>query len=256
MDFIKRLVKKYLTKNNIRKIFIFVIPLLLQFLHYNNFSIPFVLIGAYTPIIFNAKTKTARYYFMFGVNLILRFVALIIGLIFIFVGRNYGMYNIIIGSIFLVFAIIAGIKMPYSITGMILINLLAYFFLNDSYSQFAVGFLIFILVEFMFGELELLAPFSKKKFSIDYKTLGLKKSITVSALTTLLILTTIGIVSVIEPFGESYAREQIKHERKIERQEKLNKENEEFLKKIRYTCQKLKEQFVITALLVYPASIS
>ena len=65
---------------------------------------------------------------MFGVNLILRFVALIIGLIFIFIGRNYGMYNIIIGSIFLVFAIIAGIKMPYSITGMILINLLAYFF--------------------------------------------------------------------------------------------------------------------------------
>lgn len=232
MDFTKRLVKKYLNKNNIRKISIFVIPLLLQ-LHYNNFSIPFVLIGAYTPIIFfNTKTKTARYYFMFGVNFILRFVALIIGLIFIFIGRNYGMHNIIIGSIFLVFAIIADIKMPYSITGMILINSLAYFFLNSNYSQFATGFLIFIFIEFMFGELELLAPFSKKKFSIDYKTLGLRKSITVSALTTFLILTTIGIVSVIKPFGESYAREQIKHERKIERQEKLNKENEEFLKKL------------------------
>jgi len=231
MDFIKRLVKKYLTKNNIRKISIFVIPLLLQ-LHYNNFSIPFVLIGAYTPIIFNVKTKTARYYFMFGVNLILRFVALIIGLIFIFVGRNYGMYNIIIGSIFLVFAIIAGIKMPYSITGMILINLLAYFFLNGDYSQFATGFLIFIFIEFMFGELELLAPFSKKKFSIsiDYKTLGLKKSIAVSALTMILISSTVGFISLVEPFSKSYANEREKYERKVEKKQMIEEENEKFIK--------------------------
>lgn len=231
MDFIKRLVKKYLTKNNIRKISIFVIPLLLQFLHYNNFSIPFVLIGAYTPIIFNTKTKTARYYFILGLGMLIRFIAITIGILFLVFGKEYS-HNIIIGGIFIILSLLSGSKMPYTLGGILLINSLAYFFLNGNYSQFATGFLIFILVEFMFGELELLAPFSKKKFSIDYKTLGLRKSIAVSALTTLLILTTIGLVSVIEPFGESYAREQIKHERKIERQEKLNKENEEFLKKL------------------------
>lgn len=223
MDFIKRLVKKYLTKNNIRKISIFVIPLLLQFLHYNNFSIPFVLIGAYTPIIFNTKTKTARYYFILGLGMLIRFIAITIGILFLVFGKEYS-HNIIIGGIFIILSLLSGSKMPYTLGGILLINSLAYFFLNGNYSQFATGFLIFILVEFMFGELELLAPFSKKKFSIDYKTSGLRKSIAVSAL----ILTTIGIVSVIEPFGESYAREQIKHERKIER----NKENEEFLKKL------------------------
>ena len=222
---------------NLRKISFILLPLLIQMTVFGNnqgTNIPYVLIGAYIPLLFDYKAKTTRYYFMFGVNLILRFVSLIIGLMFIFIGRNYGMYNIIIGSIFLIFAIIAGIKMPYSITGMILINLLAYFFLNQNYVSFACGFIIFVLIEFISkSDLQLLAPFSKKEFGLEglkFDRTNFKKSIAITVLTMILIGSTVGFISLVEPFSKSYANEREKYEHKVEKKQMIEEENEKFIK--------------------------
>lgn len=171
---------------------------------------------------------------MFGISLIMRFVALIIGLMFIFVGKDYGTYNIVIGSIFLVFAVISGFKMPYSITGMLLINLLAYFFLNQNYASFASGFMIFIFIEFLFkSDLQLLAPFSKKEFGLEglkFDRTNFKRSIAITALTMILIGSTVGFISLVEPFSKSYANEREKYEHKVEKRQMIEEENEKFIK--------------------------
>lgn len=237
MNYLKKFITDVLNRKNLRRISFILLPLLIQMTVFRNnqgTNIPYVLIGAYTPLLFDYKVKTTRYYFMFGVNLILRFVSLIIGLMFIFIGKDYGMYNIIIGSIFLVFAIIAGIKMPYSITGMLLINLLAYFFLNQNYVSFACGFMIFVLIEFISkSDLQLLAPFSKKEFGLEglkFDRTNFKRSITITALTMILIGSTVGFISLVEPFSKSYANEREKYEHKVEKKQIIEEENEKFIK--------------------------
>lgn len=236
MNCLKNFATNLLTTKNIRKISFLLLPLFIQMLFFRSSHsyIPYVLIGAYAPLLFDYKVKTTRYYFMFGISLIMRFVALIIGLMFIFVGKDYGTYNIVIGSIFLVFAVISGFKMPYSITGMLLINLLAYFFLNQNYASFASGFMIFIFIEFLFkSDLQLLAPFSKKEFGLEglkFDRTNFKRSIAITALTMILIGSTVGFISLVEPFSKSYANEREKYERKVEKKQMIEEENEKFIK--------------------------
>ena len=234
---IKKFIQNYLTRKNIRIISFLLLPLLIQLFVFksneNQTYIPFILIGAYSPLLFNCKNKTTRYYFVLGLGIFIRLIAFTIGTLFIVIGKDYGMYNIIIGSIFLVFAIIAGIKMPYSITGMILINLLAYFFLNQNYVSFACGFMIFVFIEFIFhSNLQLLAPFSKKKFGLEgmkFDKANFRKSIALTVLTTVLIGLTVGFISLVEPFSKSYANERVKYERKIEEKQKIEEKNEKFI---------------------------
>lgn len=236
MDYLKKLATNYLTRKNIRKISFLLLPLFIQMIVFRSNKgtyIPYILIGAYTPLLFDYKVKTTRYYFMFGVGLILRFVSLIIGLMFITIGRNYGAFNITIGIVYIIFAVVADVKMPYSITGILLINLLAYFFLNQNYASFASGFMIFVFIEFIFhSNLQLLAPFSKKKFGLEgmkFDKANFRKSIALTVLTTVLIGLTVGFISLVEPFSKSYANERVKYERKIEEKQKIEEKNEKFI---------------------------
>jgi hypothetical protein len=235
MDCIKKFIQNNLTRKNIRKISFLLLPLLVQlFIFKSNDSqtyIPFVLIGAYFPLMYNYNVKTTRHYFMLGLSLLLRFVAIVIGLIFILVGKDYGQFNITIGIIYLVLAVIADNKMPYSLSGILLINALMYFFLNQNYVHFATGFVIFILIEFIFqSNLQLLAPFSKQTFGMEgIGKMSFSKGVTFTVLTTVLIAFTVGLIHLVEPFPKSYANQRLKYERQVAKKQMLEEESQRFV---------------------------
>jgi len=235
MESIKTIFKTNLTKKNIRKISFLLLPLFVQLIIFKrtNNHIPFVLFGAYFPLLFNCEKKATKYYFMIGLNIFIRFIAIIIGAMFIFIGNDYGTFNITIGTIFIILGITSGNRIPYSLTGILLINSLAYFFLNINYVYFATGFLIFILIEFICGtKLQLLAPFCKHDFSLEYAKVGVPKGIGFTVLTGLLIVTTISIISMTDPFPQSYANQRNIYEGKVERKQQIEKKNNEFIKKL------------------------
>lgn len=226
------------TLENFRKIFFLIIPLLVSayvFQHNNGKSagIPLILIGVYAALVFNYKSRTLKHYFALGLNILIRFIAFIIGILFIIMGKDAGMHNIIIGTIFTILSFFAGIRMSYSLTGILLINVLTYFFLDENYTYFAIGFLIFILIEFLCGkEFKLLTPFSQKAFAIDYSKLNFPRSIMVTTLTTVVIVVTMVFVSLLLPFSASYARQQSIHQNKIKRQQIIQQQNQEFIEKL------------------------
>lgn len=237
MSSIKKFIQNYLTRKNIRIISFLLLPLLIQLFVFksneNQTYIPFILIGVYSPLLFNCKNKTTRYYFVLGLGIFIRLIAFTIGTLFIVIGKDYGTHNITIGIVYVVLSLLSGSKMSYSLTGILLINSLAYFFLNNNYTYFATGFLIFVLLEFLCEQkLELLAPFSRRVFSLEYAKLGVPKSIVLTVLTTALVVSTVSVISFIDPFPKSYAKQQVSYEKKIEEQQIIEEENTEFIERL------------------------
>lgn len=246
MQCIVNLIKKHMTKTNIRKLCFLLLPLIIQLFVFKSTStrIPYVLIGAYLPLFFNVeKKKNTNYYFMIGLNIATRFIAITTGLVFVIEGRDFGSYNLTIGVIYIFLGIISGNKMPYSLTGILLLNALGYLYLNEYYLYFTIGFLVFVLIEFFCGtKLQLLAPFSKRAFGLEFANIGIPKGMAVVGLTLCLTFMTVAAISMTEPFHDSYANQRSRYEQKLEEMERIEQSNKNFLDTITEIEQKTKQK--------------
>ena len=221
---------KWVNRKNMRRFTFLLIPLIAQIVATKSTGvrIPFVLLGAYFPLLFDMKEKKGmKFVFVMGLNILLRFTAVVGGLIFIILGKDFGTYNITIGIIYILLGLVSGYKMSYSLAGILFLNAYAYFALNEFYSFFAIGFFIFLLLEFLFETKLELIPFSKRTFGLKYVKLGWGKTIGFGLATCMLVVMAVGAISVVKPFNNGYANQKQRYERRVaEEKEKEAKKAE------------------------------
>lgn len=230
--------KKFFTQKNIRRILFFVLPLVAQLIvfQYTDSSVPYILLGSYFPLLFSegfAHDKSVRYYLMLFVNIAIRLLTFLIGITFVLSGKNLGPHNLTIGILFMILPLLSGLRMSYSLTGIMLLNSVGYFTMNADYRWFAIGFLLFFMIEFLTGtQLELLAPFSKQKFGLEYSNFNLSRGVLFTVSTFGLVLLAITVITMSSPFEDSYARQQKIYDQKVKKQEQIEEKNEEFFEKL------------------------
>lgn len=228
---------KWLTKQIVRKFSLLLAPFTLYLLVKN----PLVLVGGYFPLLFDIEEKKGlRFIMALGANILLRALTITVGIVFFFVGMNYGPHNVLIGSVYIILALLSGFKIPYTFIGILYMNALGYFAFDANYPWFATGFLIFLLLEFLFETKLQLIPFSKRTFGLEYAQLGMKKACGLICLVSLTVVLAVNFVHLISPFNESYAQEAKKYEQIEQRKEKTDRLLELLEKAIEDSNSKIK----------------
>lgn len=218
---------------NKRRLVFIILPIITQIAitKITKLKFPYVLIGAYFPLIFDYKDKKSKNYtIVLAMNILLRVLAIVVGLTFILVGRH-GIYNIKIGLIFVILSITSGFRIPYTATGIMFINTITYFVMDEKYPYFATGFLIFLIIEFIFSNKLRLIPFNNRTFSFSVK-MDSKKAFGMGVVACTLCLALITGVYMLQPFSSSYALEKQKYQEKImqiqeEQIEETNEKNKD-----------------------------
>lgn len=211
---------------NKRRLAFIILPIITQIAitKITELKFPYVLIGAYFPLIFDYKDKKSKNYtIVLAMNILLRVLAIVVGLTFILIGRHYGIYNIKIGLIFVILSITSGFRIPYTATGIMFINTITYFVMDEKYPYFATGFLLFIVIEFIFNNKLRLIPFSNRTFSFSVK-MDSKKAFGMGVVTCALCFALITGMYILQPFSSSYALERQKYQEKMQIQEEKDKE--------------------------------